>query len=106
MQNYHWSYFSLFLNEVIELTDERFNKIKRSHPEVIADLMSQLEAVIVEPDFVILKMQQFKLVRRVVYRGKMQWLVVIVNYDKPLNRYWVVTAYISRLPMKGEILYG
>lgn len=106
MQNYYWSYFSLFLNEVIELTEERYCKIRHSHPEVITDLMAKFEETIVEPDFVIFKMQQFKFVKRVTSHGKTKWLAIIVNYDKPINRYWIVAAYVSKLPIKGEILYG
>lgn len=106
MKRYYWNYFCLFLNEIIELTEERYEKIKRSHPEVILDLIDEFEATIVNPDFVILKLDQFKFVKRVSYRGKTKWLAVIVNYDKSLSRYWVVTAYVSRLPIKGEIIYG
>ena len=100
------NYFSLFLNELVELTEERFEKIKRSHPEVVLDLISELEETIIIPDFVILKFEQYKFVKKINYRGKIKWLAVIVNYDKSINRYWIVTAYVSRLSIKGEIIYG
>ena len=96
----------MFLEEVIDLTEERFEKIKRSHPEVILDLMNDFEATIVTPDFVVIKLDQYKLVKKIMYKGKTKWLAVIVNWDKSIGRYWIVTAYISRLPIKGEIIYG
>jgi hypothetical protein len=68
--------------------------------------MNEFETTIVDPDFVILGNDQFKLVKRIIYYGKTKWLAVIVNYDKSLNRYWIVTSYVSRLPIKGEIIYG
>ena len=96
----------MFLDKVIDLTEERFEKIKKSHPEVILDLMNEFEATIVTPDFVIIKPNQYKLVKKIMYKGKRKWLAVIVIWDKSINRYWIVTAYISRLPIKGEIIYG
>ena len=102
----HWNYFCMLLDDVVEFSEERYLHIAHAHPELTTDLMDDLEAAIVYPDYVLLKNHKYKLIKKVFFKENPRWITVIVNYDNVQDRLWISNAYASVVPIEGEVIYG
>lgn len=102
----HWNYFCMLLDDVIEFSENRYLQITHAHPEMMADFMDEFEAAIVYPDFIFLKGQKYKLIKKIFVNECPRWIVIAVHYDNVHERLWIANAYTSAVPIEGEVIYG
>lgn len=96
-----------YLNADVELTDERASHIAGSHPELLPERFDLIAAALEAPDRV-LKDPDYPRTRLLarwfpdLLGGKL--VIVAVVSDPPSSvRHWIVTAFISRGPARGEV---
>ena len=114
LQPYHHpvsAYFTYpYLNADVELTDEREAHIHRRHPDVIPGNLELIAQTLSIPQAVRRSPQRSDtlLISRWYddfLGGK--YLNVVVKTDRAdVQRNWVVTAYPSRTPVRGEHLWS
>ena len=89
-----------YLNNRVELTEERRQHIRTTHPGTLPEYQEQLEATLQSPDQIrrstrdhnaLLFSRWFDTIRT----GR-HLVVVVVNDDNRLTRYWIVTVYTAR----------
>ena len=96
-----------YLQSVVELTDERLAHIVCSHPDLLPDYLAQVEQTLADPDQVrrSVRMSAARLFCRWfdnVRQGK-YIVIVVVSEALPVERHWVITAYITRRLANGVI---
>jgi hypothetical protein len=96
-----------YLSSDVELSAERENHITVSHPDLLPEFREYLIRTLHDPDQVRLS-ARFKKARLFTrwfdsVRGGKYIVVVIISENNPVNRHWVVTAYIARRLSGGDI---
>lgn len=96
-----------YLKREVVLTDERYEHIKKQHPELLPDYESAVSETVLDPDSV-RKSARFLNARMFTkyfenIRGGKYTVVVVVSDTQPEQRDWIVTAYITRKLGDGEI---
>ena len=96
-----------YLGGLVELTDERRRHILLRHPDLLPEHMHHVAETVAEPDEV-RRDDRFPGTRvfsrwcEHVKGGKFVVVVVIAD-PPPLERFWVVTAYIARTLTQGVV---
>jgi hypothetical protein len=96
-----------YLRVQVELTDEREQHIAERHPDLLPEHRERIADTLADPDQVRRSMRfaNARLFSRwfdSVRVGK-YIVVVIVSELGPIDRYWVITAYIARKLTEGDI---
>lgn len=101
--------YSRYLKADVELSEQREEHIVEGHPDLLPKYWAEMKKTVEEPDEVrkSARMPSARLHTRwfnSVKDGKYV-VVVIVTDSKPTakHRYWIVTAYIARKIVEGEI---
>ncbi len=95
-----------YLASEVELTDEREEHITRQHPDLLPKHRQAIAKTLADPDQIrrssrFVKARLFTRWFETVRDGK--YIVVIVVSDaEPLERHWIITAYIARKLAKGR----
>lgn len=87
------------LNDSVELTVERFQHISETHPDLLPSYLEFVEQTVTNPDQVRSRSSQNTLLFArwfdSILNGK--YIVVVVKTDiEPVERHWIITAYIAR----------
>ena len=86
----------------VELTDERFGHIRERHPDLLPEHFEQLIGALAAPDDFYPGREPNELVFSrwydSLYGGK--YVLVFALRDTAPERYWVVTARVSRVPLR------
>ena len=96
-----------YLHGDVELTDERREHILIKHPDLLPEYSDRLAQTLANPDEV-RRDSRFPASRLFsrwfddVKSGKFV-VVVVISDPEPPKRHWVVTAYIARSLVQGEI---
>ena len=95
-----------YLNGEVDLTDEREAHIAETHPDLLPEYLPQLGQTLADPDEVrrSTRMSGARMFYRWfddVRQGK--YVAVVVVNDTPTERNWIITAYITRRIMNGEM---
>ena len=96
-----------YLNGEVELTDEREEHIALTHPDLLPEYLPQVKQTLADPDQVrrSIRMSAARMFYRwfdTVRQGKYV-VVVVVSEAAPAERNWIITAYITRRLIHGEI---
>ena len=96
-----------YLNSEVELTDEREQHIAQTHPDLLPAYLPQVSRTLADPD------QVRRSVRMSAARMFYRWfddvrqgkyvVVVVVSEAAPDERNWIITAYVTRRLINGEI---
>ena len=96
-----------YLKGEVELTDEREVHIAQTHPDLLPEYLPQVKQTLADPDQVRRSVRMSG--ARIFYRwfddvrqGKYV-VVVVVSEAAPTERNWIITAYVTRHLMNGEI---
>jgi hypothetical protein len=95
------------LSNVVDLTEERKEHIARNHPDLLPQYEDRIASVLNDPDQVRIS-ERFKNAHLFSkwfdnIRGGKYIVVVVISEDWPVNRHWIVTAYITRRLSGGKI---
>jgi hypothetical protein len=95
-----------YLKGKVELTEEREAHIAETHPDLLPEYLPQLQQTLADPDEVrrSVRMSGARMFYRWfddVRQGK--YVAVVVVSDTPTERNWIITAYITRRLINGEI---
>jgi hypothetical protein len=98
-----------YLKGEVELSEEREAHIELTHPDLLPKYLTQIGETLAAPDHVrrSQRMGSAHLFDRWfddVLGGKYV-VVVVVSEATPPERHWVITAYLSRKLMPGEIVW-
>jgi hypothetical protein len=89
-----------YLSSDVELSPEREKHIAESHPDLLPEYREQLVKTLIEPDQVRLsaRFMKARLFTRWFdsVRGGKYIVVVVISEGKPMNRHWIITAYMAR----------
>lgn len=100
-------FFCPYLNREVILTDERYDHIKKQHPELLPDYEIAVKETVYDPDSIrkSIRFQNARLFTRYFenIRGGKHSVVVVVSDTMPAQRDWIITAYISRKISDGGI---
>lgn len=100
-------FFSPYLKGEVELTDERAGHIAERHPELLPNGLKLLVETLAKPEEVrhSVRFQNAKLFSRrfADFMGENHVVVVVVSDLGTPNRHWIITAYVARKLMEGEI---
>ncbi len=97
-----------YLDCNVELTDEREYHITRQHPDLLPEHRQCIIDTLSHPDE-IRKSPRFSRARLFIrwfeeLCGGKHVVVVVISNLLPIERHWIITAYITRrLSKKGEI---
>jgi len=96
-----------YLSKVVELPDERKKHIAENHPDLFPEYEDRIPVVLSNPDQVRVS-ERFKNAHLFGkwfdnIRGGKYIVVVVISEDWPINRHWIVTAYITRRLSGGTI---
>jgi hypothetical protein len=96
-----------YLRGEVELTDEREVHIADTHPDLLPEYLAQIGETLADPDLVrrSIRMSAARLFYRwsdSVRRGKYV-VVVVVSEAAPVERHWVITAYMTRRITSGGV---
>ena len=96
-----------YLNGEVELTDEREAHIARNHPDLLPEDLTEVGQTLADPDQVrsSARMGAARLLSRWfedVRRGK-YIVVVVVSEAMPMERHWIITAYVTRRLAGGKV---
>lgn len=90
----------------VELTEEREAHIAQMHPDLLPEYLPQLQQTLLDPDEVRRSARMSS--ARIFYRwfedvrqGK--YVAVVVVSESAAKRHWIITAYLTRRLMNGEI---
>jgi hypothetical protein len=96
-----------YLKGEVELTDEREAHITQTHPDLLPEYLPQLRQTLLDPDQVRRSIRMSG--ARMFYRwfedarqGKFV-AVVVVSETAPAERNWIITAYVTRRLINGEM---
>jgi hypothetical protein len=96
-----------YLTSHVELSTEREMHIAENHPDLLPEYREYIGDILLEPDQVRLS-ARFKNARlftrwfESIHGGK-YIVVVVISETKPSKRHWVITAYMARKVVGGEI---
>jgi len=96
-----------YLNREVELTEERERHIAERHPDLLPEFRNHIADTLAVPDQVRRSMRfgNARLFSRWytdVKRGK-HVVVVVVSEPDAANRHWIITAYLTRKLIEGEV---
>jgi hypothetical protein len=100
-------YACSYLSNVVELSDQRKKHITENHPDLLPQYEDRIPVVLNDPDQVRIS-ARFKNAHIFskwfdnILGGK-HIVVVIISEDRPVNRNWIVTAYMTRRLSGGKI---
>lgn len=89
-----------YLGGSVELTDERERHIIERHPDLLPEFQKYVEDTLFNPDQIRVS-KRFQNVRLFTRRfetlrdGKFV-IVVVVTDSSPVERHWIITAYLAR----------
>lgn len=100
-------FFCPYFKGEVELTDERAQHIGERHPELLPENLSRLVETLAQPDEVrrSKRFQNARLFSRWfedMPGAKFVVAVVVTGFDTP-KRHWIITAYMARKLVEGEI---
>jgi hypothetical protein len=96
-----------YLRGEVELTGEREDHIVQTHPDLLPEYLAQVEQTLADPDLIrrsvrisaaLLFYRWFSDVRRGKYV-----VVVVVSETVPMERHWIITAYMTRRVTSGGV---
>jgi hypothetical protein len=96
-----------YLSNVVELADERRKHIAENHPDLLPQYEDRLPGVLIDPDQVRVS-SRFKNAHLFskwfdhILGGK-YIVVAVISEDWPVNRHWIITAYMTRRLSGGKI---
>jgi hypothetical protein len=98
-----------YLSKVVELSDERKKHIGENHPDLLPEYEDRIPLVLRDPDQVRTS-DRFKNARLFSkwfdnIRGGKYIIVVVISEDWPVNRHWIVTAYMTRRLSGGTVAW-
>jgi len=98
-----------YLENNVEMTDERRTHIQTHHPDLIPEYESCIAKTLYDPDLIRTSSRYsnakiFSKWFNSVKKGK-YIVVVVVSDSYPHERHWIITSYISRKLSKGGILW-
>jgi len=96
-----------YLGGHVELTDERERHIAERHPDLLPEYRGQVAETVAAPDEIRRSMRfgNARLFSRWytdVKKGKYVVVVVVSELAAP-TRHWVITAYMTRERVEGEV---
>jgi hypothetical protein len=95
------------LNAQVELTDERERHIAERHPDLLPEHRQRIADTLADPDQVrrSTRFANARLYSRwfEAVNGGKYVVVVVVSQSGPDRRHWIITAYIARKLVEGEI---
>jgi hypothetical protein len=96
-----------YLKGEVELSDERETHIAETHPDLLPEYLPQLQQTLMDPDEVrrSIRMSGARMFYRWfddVRHGKYV-AVVVVSETAPAERNWIITAYVTRRLINGEM---
>lgn len=96
-----------YLKGEVELSDEREAHIAQNHPDLLPEYLPQLQQTLMDPDEVrrSIRMSGARMFYRWfddVRHGKYV-AVVVVSEAAPAERNWIITAYVTRRLINGEM---
>ena len=96
-----------YLDAQVELTAEREAHIAERHPDLLPQYRDHLQDVLANPDQV---RRSARFVNARLFtrwfddlRGGKYVIVVVVSDVQPPERHWIITAYIARKLVEGEV---
>jgi DNA gyrase inhibitor GyrI len=96
-----------YLGGDVELTEERLAHIAQEHPELVPDHLDLIASTLNDPDRVVRsrRMTNARLFSRWYneIRGGKYAVVVVVTDSTDVDRHWVITAYLARTLVIGEV---
>ena len=96
-----------YLNAEVELTEEREHHIADRHPDLLPEHRQRVAEVLADPDQ-IRKSVRFGRARLFsrwytdLQRGR-HVVVVVVSEPGPRKRHWIITGYITKTLVEGEV---
>jgi hypothetical protein len=103
--NFHCPY----LKTHVELTDEREAHIREKHPELLPAYRDCLIKILSDPDEV---RRDTRFPNSLLFshwfpdvKGGKFIIVVVVADHPPIDRYWIVTAYVARQLSGGTVTW-
>lgn len=96
-----------YLKGEVELTEERERHIAERHPDLLPEHRKQMVETLAAPEQVrrSVRFGNARLFSRWytdVKRGK-HVVVVVVSEPDATNRHWIITAYLARRLIEGEV---
>jgi hypothetical protein len=94
-----------YLHGEVELTDEREAHIAETHPDLLPEYLPQLEQTLLNPDEVrrSARMSGVRMFYRWFEDVRQGKYVAVVVVSEAAERHWIITAYLTRRLMNGEI---
>jgi hypothetical protein len=96
-----------YLNGDVELTEERERHIGERHPDLLPEYREELVNTLAMPDQVrrSIRYGSARLLSRWYndLRGGKHLVVVVVSQPDASERHWVITAYLARRLVEGEL---
>ncbi len=96
-----------YLKGDVELTEERESHITDRHPDLLPEHREQIAGTLLVPDQVrrSTRFGSAKLFSRWYndLKGGKYLVVVVVSDPDPSGRHWLITSYMSRKLMEGEV---
>jgi len=96
-----------YLDVQVELTEERERHIAERHPDLLPEHRQRITDTLTDPDQVrrSTRFANARLFSRWFesVRGGKYVVVVVVSQSGPDGRHWIITAYIARKLVEGEI---
>lgn len=96
-----------YLDGEVELTEERERHVAESHPDLLPEHRQRIADALADPDEVrrSARAANARLFARWFedLRGGKHVVVVVVSDPGPHRRHWVITAYMARRLVEGEI---
>ena len=96
-----------YLNADVELTEERERHIAERHPDFLPEHRDRVADVLADPDAV-LRDADYPSTRLFCrwFEGLIEGkhvVAAVVSDPSPAVRHWIITAFISRKPPKGDV---
>jgi len=96
-----------YLSGEVELTDERKRHIAENHPDLLPEHWERIADTLADPDQIrcSTRFSNARLLTRWfdTVRGGKYIVVVVVTETWPVDRHWMITAYIARKLAGGEV---
>jgi hypothetical protein len=96
-----------FIGDQVELSDKRERHIAETHPELLPGHIDEIRGTLLDPDQV--RRSRASPIRALFSKwyekslsGK-HVVVVVVSDAEPRRRHWVVTAYLTRKILEGDV---
>jgi len=96
-----------YLKGQVEFADEREAHVAHNHPDLLPEHLTQIGQTLADPDQVrrstrMSGARMFSRWFKDLRKGK-YLVVVVVSEALPTERHWIVTAYITRRLVYGEV---